>query len=209
MMNPPGGHGPHAAWSQQSVGSPAGFSSSPHPWSTPSPGYADGDAHGGFNPNITFPHGRPVQRTPSPAFAGVQYPPYTYSPPDYAASPTPPLRRGLYSQASSSSHLGDADATEADMEEIIAAGSTAAAASPAVDVCVQPVPSASGWRRAGRGRVAVAASPLRMVSSQFSLEEINRVNFLLIKCLFYEMCVQCMILVYWCKKYPYFMHVDG
>ena len=91
MMNPPGGHS-YAAWSQQSVGSPAGFSSSPHPWSTPSQGYANGDAHGGFNPNITFPHGRPVQRTPSPAFAGVQYPPYTYSPPDYAASPTP--RRG-------------------------------------------------------------------------------------------------------------------
>jgi hypothetical protein len=32
---------------------------------------------------------------------------------------------------------------------------------------------------------------------------------LLIKGLFYEMCVQCMILVYWCKKFPYFMHVDG
>ncbi|XP_020147238.1 uncharacterized protein [Aegilops tauschii subsp. strangulata] len=118
MMNPPG-H-PYAAWSQQSVGSPAGFSSSPHPWSTPSPGYADGDTHGGFNPNITFPHGRPVQRTPSPAFTDVQYPPYTYSPPDYAASSTPPLRRGLYSQASSSSHLGDANTTEADMEDIIA-----------------------------------------------------------------------------------------
>ena len=60
MMNPPGGHAPYAPWSQQSVGSPAGFSSSPHPWSTSSPGYADGDAHGGFNPNITFPHGRPI-----------------------------------------------------------------------------------------------------------------------------------------------------
>ena len=59
MMNPPGGHS-YAAWSQQSVGSPAGFSSSPHPWSTSLPGYADGDAHGGFNPNITFPHGHPV-----------------------------------------------------------------------------------------------------------------------------------------------------
>ena len=71
MMNPPGGH-PYAAWSQQSVGSPAGFSSSPQPWGcTPSPGYADGDAHGGFNPNITFPHGHPAQRTLSPAFAGM------------------------------------------------------------------------------------------------------------------------------------------
>lgn len=129
MANPPDGH-PYAAWSQQSVGSPAGFSSSPHPWSTLLPGYADGDAHGGFNPNITFPHGRRSQRTPSPAFAGLQYPPYTYSPPDYAASPTPPLRRGLYSQASSMSHLGDADTTEADMDDIIATGLAAAAASP-------------------------------------------------------------------------------
>ncbi|XP_020200798.1 uncharacterized protein [Aegilops tauschii subsp. strangulata] len=126
MMNPPGGH-PYAAWSQQSVGSPAGFSSSPHPWSTSSPDYADGDAHGGFNPNITFPHGR---RTPSPAFAGVQYPPYTYSPSDYAASPTPPLYHVLYSQAASLTHLGDADATGADMEDIIAACSAAATASP-------------------------------------------------------------------------------
>ena len=31
MMNPPGGHGPYASWSQQSVRSPAGFSSSPQP----------------------------------------------------------------------------------------------------------------------------------------------------------------------------------
>ena len=31
MMNPPRGHDSYAAWSQQSVGSPAGFSSSPHP----------------------------------------------------------------------------------------------------------------------------------------------------------------------------------
>src|SRR4051812_18581087 len=93
-----------------------------------SPGYADGDAHDGFNPNITFPHGHPAQCTPSPAFAGVQYPPYTYSPPAYASSPTPPLRRGalLFSQASSS-HLGDTDATEANMDDIITTGSAAAA----------------------------------------------------------------------------------
>ncbi|XBH70195.1 hypothetical protein VPH35_097910 [Triticum aestivum] len=132
MMNPPGGHGPYASWSQQSVGSPSGFSSSPQPWGCrPSPGYADGDAHDGFNPNITFPHGHPAQRMPSPAFAGVQYLPYTYSPPAYAASPTPPLRRGalLFSQASSS-HLSDTDATEADMNDIITTGSAAAAASP-------------------------------------------------------------------------------
>ena len=94
MMNPPGGHGhgPQAAWRQQSAGSPASFSPSPQTWGcVPSPGYANGDVHGGFNPNITFPHGHPAQRTPSHAFAGVQYPPYTYSPPAYAASLTPPL----------------------------------------------------------------------------------------------------------------------
>ncbi|XP_044333472.1 uncharacterized protein [Triticum aestivum] len=93
--------------------------------------YTDGDAHCGFSPNVTFPHVHPAQRTPSPAFAGVQYPPYNYSPPTYVSSPTPPLRRGAlpFSQASTS-HLGDTDATEADMEDIITAGSAAAAASP-------------------------------------------------------------------------------
>ncbi|XP_073357458.1 uncharacterized protein [Aegilops tauschii subsp. strangulata] len=132
MMNPPGGHAQYAPWSQQSVSSPVGFSSSPQPWGgTSSPGYADGDAHGGFNPNVTFPHGHPAQLTPSPAFAGMQYPPYNYSPPAYASSPTPPLRRGAlpFSQASTS-HLGDTEATDADMDDIIAAGSAAAAASP-------------------------------------------------------------------------------
>ncbi|XP_073362479.1 uncharacterized protein [Aegilops tauschii subsp. strangulata] len=117
---------------RQSVGSLAGFSSSPQPWGcTPSPGYTDGDAPGGFNPNVTFPHGHPARRTPSPAFAGVQYPLYTYSPPAYASSPTPPLRRGAlpFSQASTSL-LRDTDATEADMDDIITAGSAAAAASP-------------------------------------------------------------------------------
>jgi len=82
--------------------------------------------HGGFNPNVTFPHGHPAQRTPSPAFTGVQYPPYNYSPPAYASSPTPPLRRC----ALPFSHLGDADETETDMDDIIAEGSVAAAASP-------------------------------------------------------------------------------
>nr|XP_045088732.1 uncharacterized protein LOC123497030 [Aegilops tauschii subsp. strangulata] len=121
MMNPPGSHALYAPWGQQGVGSP-----SPQPWGSPSPGYADGDAHGGFNPNVTFPHGHPAQRTPSPAFTGVQYPPYNYSPPAYASSPTPPLRRG----ALPFSHLGDTDETEADMDDIITAGSAAAAASP-------------------------------------------------------------------------------
>ncbi|XP_073357368.1 uncharacterized protein [Aegilops tauschii subsp. strangulata] len=122
MRNPPGSHAQYAPWGQQGVGSP-----SPQPWGcTPSPGYADGDAHGGFNPNVTFPHGHPAQRTPSPAFAGVQYPPYNYSPPAYTSSPTPPLRRGVLPF----SHLGDTDETEADMDDIIVAGSAAAAASP-------------------------------------------------------------------------------
>nr|XP_020150183.1 nascent polypeptide-associated complex subunit alpha, muscle-specific form-like [Aegilops tauschii subsp. strangulata] len=60
MMNPPGSHAQYAPWGQQGVGSP-----SQQPWGSPSPGYADGDAHGGFNPN-----------------------------PAYASSPTPPLCRG-------------------------------------------------------------------------------------------------------------------
>ena len=82
-------------------------------------------------PQRHLPHGHPAHRTPSPAFTGVQYPPYNYSPPAYASSPTPPLRRGAlpFSQASTS-HLGDTDATEADMDDIITAGSAAAAASP-------------------------------------------------------------------------------
>nr|XP_020168324.1 uncharacterized protein LOC109753808 [Aegilops tauschii subsp. strangulata] len=131
-QNPSGGHDPYASWSQESIGSPAGFSSSPQPWvCTPSPGYAHGDAHGGFNPNITFLHGHPTQPTPSPAFTGVLYPPYTYSSPAYASSPTPPLCRGAlpFSQGSSS-HLGDTDTTEADMDNIITTDSAAAAASP-------------------------------------------------------------------------------
>nr|XP_045089301.1 uncharacterized protein LOC109734644 [Aegilops tauschii subsp. strangulata] len=99
MMNPPGSHAQYAPWGQQSVGSP-----SPQPWGSPSPGYADGDAHGRFNPN---------------------YPPYNYSAPTYASSPTLPLRHC----ALPFSHLGDTDETEGDMDDIIAAGSAAAAAS--------------------------------------------------------------------------------
>ncbi|KAE8771385.1 putative methionyl-tRNA synthetase [Hordeum vulgare] len=60
MMNLPG-HRPQAAWShQQSVASLANLSL-PLPPSgyTPSPPYSDGDAHGGFNTNTTFPHGAP------------------------------------------------------------------------------------------------------------------------------------------------------
>ena len=51
MMNPPVvSHAQYAPWGQQGAGSP---------WGSSSPGYADGDAHGGFNPNVTFPHGHP------------------------------------------------------------------------------------------------------------------------------------------------------
>ncbi|XP_020162209.1 uncharacterized protein [Aegilops tauschii subsp. strangulata] len=125
MMNPPGGHAPQAAWSQQSVRSPAIFLSLPQPWGcAPSPGYTGDDAHGGFNPNITFPHGHraspsslnPDQRTHSPAFTDVQYP------------RTPPLCRGaLHFSQASSLHFSNPDATEAGMEEIITSGSAAAA----------------------------------------------------------------------------------
>ncbi|XBH66423.1 hypothetical protein VPH35_094931 [Triticum aestivum] len=121
MMNPPGSHAQYAPWGQQSVGSP-----SPQPWGSPSPSYADGDAHGGFNPNVTFPHGHPAQRMPSPAFAGVQYPPYNYLPPAYVSSPTPHLRRCALPFLL----LGNTDETEGDMDDIITAGSAAAAASP-------------------------------------------------------------------------------
>lgn len=39
MMNLPGGQGPYVSWSQQSVGSSAGFPPSPQPWGcTPSSG---------------------------------------------------------------------------------------------------------------------------------------------------------------------------
>ena len=110
-MNPPGSHAQYAPWGQQSVGSP-------QPWGSSSPGYADGDAHGGFNPNVTFPHGHPATRTPSPAFVGVQYPPYNYSPPTYASTTTPHLHRGPLPF----SHLGDTDDTGADMDDIITSG---------------------------------------------------------------------------------------
>ena len=81
MNSPVVSHAQYAPWGQQAVGSP---------WGSSSPGYADGDAHGGFNPNVTFPHGHPATRTPSPAFVGVQYPPYNYSPSAaYASTPMP------------------------------------------------------------------------------------------------------------------------
>ena len=64
MMNPPGSHAQYAPWGQQGVGSP-------QPWGSPSPGYTEGDAHSEFNPNVTFPHGYPAQRMPSPTFAGM------------------------------------------------------------------------------------------------------------------------------------------
>lgn len=118
MMNPPGSHSQYAPWGQQGVGSP-------QPWGSPSPGYADGDAHGGFNPNVTFPHGYPPSARPlppSPACSTL----HTTT----RRRPTLPPRRPRYAVARCPSHLGDTDETEADMDDIIVAGSAAAAASP-------------------------------------------------------------------------------
>nr|XP_040252105.1 mucin-1-like [Aegilops tauschii subsp. strangulata] len=75
--------------SQQSVASPANYS--PPLWGyAASRDYADGDAHGGSNSNITFPLGTPPRaspsgfnhnpRIPSPAFAAGLSTQYNYSP---------------------------------------------------------------------------------------------------------------------------------
>ena len=63
MMNPPG-HGPQATWGSQCVAGQ--LLPPPPPWGyAPSPSYSDGDTHGRFNPNITFPHGAPPRASPS------------------------------------------------------------------------------------------------------------------------------------------------
>ncbi|KAE8790513.1 putative methionyl-tRNA synthetase [Hordeum vulgare] len=79
MMNPPS-RNPQAAWrGRQGVASLANLSTTMPPSGyVPLPGYSDGDAHGGFNPNTTFPHGAPQcssltgfghdSHTPSSAF---------------------------------------------------------------------------------------------------------------------------------------------
>ncbi|KAI4966472.1 hypothetical protein ZWY2020_040835 [Hordeum vulgare] len=79
MMNMRGRNPQAACRGRQGVPS-ATISPTMPPWGyVPSPGYYDGDAHGGFNPNTTFPYGTPQRssptgfdhdpRTPSPAFS--------------------------------------------------------------------------------------------------------------------------------------------
>lgn len=72
---------------------------------------------------------QPKRHLPPWTFTGVQYPPNNYSPPAYASFLTPHLRRC----ALPFSHLGDTGETEGDMDDIIAAGSAAATASPGLD----------------------------------------------------------------------------
>ncbi|KAE8767595.1 putative methionyl-tRNA synthetase [Hordeum vulgare] len=108
------------------------------PWGyVPSRGYSDGDAHGGFNTNTTFPHGAPQRssptgfghdpRNPSPAFSAGLNTRYNYSPLVYSseASPAPPLRRGVLPFTPTSSV--QFNYTDADMDEIIKSGSITAA----------------------------------------------------------------------------------
>jgi hypothetical protein len=91
-------------WSQAIVASP-----SPSPQFRYSPGYADADPHGGFNPNHTFPHHPPMMYVGSPG---------------YASSPS--LRRALPFAAQSL--LGGMPQDL--MDEIITTGSMASAACP-------------------------------------------------------------------------------
>jgi hypothetical protein len=137
MMNLPPDHCPQAAWgSQASVASPVNLSPPPPQWGyTPSPGYSDGDAHGGFNPNITFPHGAPPRASPSTPTSALPPP---HSPP--ASTPStatrrrrtqPRLRRGALPFAHDSEpQFSNTDATDADMDEIITSGSVAAVSCP-------------------------------------------------------------------------------
>ncbi|KAE8774792.1 putative methionyl-tRNA synthetase [Hordeum vulgare] len=107
MMTPPG-RNPHAAWRGLQGVASATLSPTMLSWGyVHSPGYSDGDAHGGFNTNTTFPHGVPQRssltgfdhdpRTPSLAFSAGLNTQYSYSQPAYssAASPAPYLRRGV------------------------------------------------------------------------------------------------------------------
>ncbi|KAE8813034.1 putative methionyl-tRNA synthetase [Hordeum vulgare] len=100
----------------------------------PSPGYSEGDAHGGFNPNTTFSHAAPQHssptgfghdpRTPSLAFSAGLNTQYGYSPLGSEASPASSLRRRVLPFAPTSSlKFNYADA---EMGEIIASGSVAA-----------------------------------------------------------------------------------
>ncbi|KAE8817500.1 putative methionyl-tRNA synthetase [Hordeum vulgare] len=110
------------------------------PWGyAPSLGYSDGDAHGGFKPNTTFPHGTPQRssptgfshdpRTPSPAFNAGLNTQYNYSPLAYSSAlPVAPLRRGALSFVPSS--VLQFNHTDADMDKIITSGSVVAASCP-------------------------------------------------------------------------------
>ncbi|KAE8809881.1 putative methionyl-tRNA synthetase [Hordeum vulgare] len=111
------------------------------PWGyVPSRCYSDDDAHGGLNPNTTFPHGAPWRsshtgfghdpRTPLLLFSTGLNNQYNYSPLAYlsVASHVSSLRRGVLPFAATSSlqfNYGDAD-----MDEIITSGSVAAASHP-------------------------------------------------------------------------------
>ncbi|KAE8774458.1 D-2-hydroxyglutarate dehydrogenase, mitochondrial [Hordeum vulgare] len=141
MMNPPGRNS-QAAWRGLQGVAPATHSSTMSPWGyAHSPGYSDGDVHGGFNPNTTFSHGAPQcssptgfghdPRTPSPAFSAGPNTQYNYSPLAYSsvASPAPSMCRGILPFAPTSSlQFNYADA--ADMDEIITSGSVATASHP-------------------------------------------------------------------------------
>ena len=113
-------HPQFAGWaSQASVASPTGYSPSPSPrWSVSphrysSPGFADADPHGGFNPNVTFPH-------PPPAM---------YASPGYSTSPS--LRRALpFAPQQDPRLLFGGMHADSFMEEIITTGSMATAACP-------------------------------------------------------------------------------
>ncbi|CAM0879536.1 unnamed protein product [Alopecurus aequalis] len=147
------------AASQQSVVSPAPASFSPPVWNySSSPDYADGDALGGFNPNTAFqarappafaidprappafaidpqaplafaidPHGPPPFGPPrGPAFTADLNSPYRYSP---AYSSSPNLRHGAFPFGPGSSSTPQFSTTDREINDMIATGSAAAAAS--------------------------------------------------------------------------------
>ncbi|KAE8784932.1 putative methionyl-tRNA synthetase [Hordeum vulgare] len=137
MMNPPSRNS-QAVWRGLQGVAPATHSPTMSPSGyAHSHGYSDDDAHGGFNPNTTFPHGTPQRssltgfgpdpRTPTPAFSVGLNTQYSYSPPAYSLAASPPLsmRRGVLPFAPTSSlQFNYADA--ANMDEIITSGSIAA-----------------------------------------------------------------------------------
>ncbi|KAE8796288.1 putative methionyl-tRNA synthetase [Hordeum vulgare] len=99
MMNSPGRNS-QAAWRRLQGVALATHSSTMLPWGyAHSPGYSNGDAHGGFNPNTTFPHGVPQHssptsfghdpRIPSSAFSTGLNIQYSYSAPTYSSATSP------------------------------------------------------------------------------------------------------------------------